>query len=182
MSGMGVTTMTTDAIELGTAKAGASPRPARRFSAYDLLTVWHGLFAGAWTVAYITGGESMPLHRFSGYVLLGLLAVRLLVAVVARAPGMWALPWADAALWRSFRRKLDKDALAAFAGRTPFAPLSGLALLVAVMLATLSGLLADLRIGGELHEVMTNASLILVLGHLAVVASAAVLRWVRRPG
>ncbi|MBN8890477.1 MAG: cytochrome b/b6 domain-containing protein [Rhodospirillales bacterium] len=166
--------MTTDVI-------GAKPRPARRLSAYDMLTAWHGLFAGAWAVAYLTGGGAMPLHRFAGYVLLGLLAVRLLVAVLARAPGMWALPWADAPLWRSFRRKLGQDAVAAFAGRTPLAPLSGLALLVAILLVTLSGLLADLRIAGDLHETMADASLMLVLGHLAVVASAALLRWLRAP-
>ena len=41
--------MTTDVI-------GAKPRPARRLSAYDMLTAWHGLFAGAWAVAYLTGG------------------------------------------------------------------------------------------------------------------------------
>lgn len=173
--------MTTDAVGVDRAKAGAMPRPTRRFSAYDLLTIWHGLFAGAWTVAWLTGGGAMPLHRFAGYVLLGLLGLRLLVAAFARAPGMWALPWADAPLWRSFRRKLSQDAVAAFAGRTPFAPLSGLALLAAVLLATLSGLLADLRIGAQLHDALTNASLAVVLGHVAVVASAALLRWLRRP-
>ena len=160
------------------ADALVSARRARPISAFAVLTAWHGLFAGAWIVAYATAEGAHAPHRFAGYVLLALLAVRLLAAVLARGGSSWALPWADTATWQTFRRRFDRDAIAAFAGRTPLAPLSGLALLVAAMLAGLSGLP---RGGDELHEGLANLSVLVVGVHIAVLGSAAALRMLARP-
>jgi cytochrome b len=147
-----------------------------------LLIAWHGLFAGAWVMAYLTAEGSAVLHNFTGYVAVGLLAIRLAVAALANAKSIWALPWANTTLWQSFWRRLNSQGMAAFTTRTPFAPLSGLALLCAVLLAGVSGLLANTEAFGELHEGCADLSLIVVVGHLIIVASTPLLRLLARQG
>lgn len=144
--------------------------------AFDLLLLWHGLFAGAYTVAYITAEGAPGLHEFSGYVTLGLLAVRLLAARLAGGHAPWALPIPKMSMWKNFGRRLLAGDLGALRGRTPFAPLSGLVILGFTVLASLSGLSADWWGWDDLHEGLAEGSLALVAVHIAIVSFAPLLQ------
>lgn len=141
-------------------------------TAFELLMVWHGLFVGAYTIAYLTAEGAPGLHEFSGYSALGLLAVRLLAALLAGERAPWALPLPKAAMWKNFGRKLAAGNFSAVRGRTPFAPLSGLIILGTLVLVTLSGLAADWWDWEDLHGGLAEGSLTLVLIHIAIVSFA----------
>lgn len=145
-------------------------------TAFDLLMLWHGLFAGTYTIAYLTADGAPGLHEFAGYAALALLALRLLAAVIAGTRAPWALPLPRAAMWKNFGRKLADGNFGALRGRTPFAPLSGLVILVSLVLVTLSGLAADWWEWGDLHEGLAEGSLTVVLIHIAIVSFGPLLK------
>jgi len=144
--------------------------------ALELLLLWHGLFAGAYTIAYLTAEGAPGLHEFSGYVALVLLAVRLLAARLAGGRAPWAFPIPKASMWKNFGHKLLTGDLGALRGRTPFAPLSGLVILGIMVLVSLSGLGADWWGWDDLHEGLAEGSLALVLVHIAIVSFAPMLQ------
>lgn len=146
------------------------PRP------FDLLLLWHGLFAGAYTIAWLTAESAQGLHQFAGYAAIGLLAVRLLAAALAPDRSVWALPWPRPAMWRSFAKRLGSGDLSVFRGRTPLAPLSGLVLLATLLLVTLSGLAAEWWDWEDLHEGPAEASLSIVFIHIGLVTLGPLLR------
>lgn len=143
---------------------------------FDLLMLWHGLFAGTYTIAYLTADGAPGLHEFAGYAALALLALRLLAAVIAGTRAPWALPLPRAAMWKNFGRKLADGNFGALRGRTPFAPLSGLVILVSLVLVTLSGLAADWWEWADLHEGLAEGSLTVVLIHVAIVSFGPLLK------
>lgn len=145
-------------------------------NAFELLMVWHGLFAGAYTIAYLTADGAPGLHEFSGYAALALLALRLTAALIAGERAPWALPLPKASMWRNFGRKLAAGNVGALLGRTPFAPLSGLVILCTLVLVTLSGLAADWWEWEDLHGGLAEGSLTLVLVHIAIVSAAPLLK------
>lgn len=145
-------------------------------TAFDLLLFWHGLFAGAYTIAYLTAERAPGLHEFAGYVTLGLLAVRILAARSAGGQAPWAWPLPPASMWKNFARKLITANFSALLGRTPFAPLSGLIILAVMVLVSLSGLIADWWGWDNLHEGVSEGSLALVSIHIAIVSFAPLLR------
>lgn len=149
---------------------------ARLPKSFDLLLLWHGLFAGSYTIAYLTAEGAEGLHRFAGYTVIGLLGLRLLVAAVASERSPWTLPWPTAGMWRVFLRKLSTADVSVLRSRTPLAPLSGLVILVAVVLAGLSGLTADWWEWKDLHEGLAEGSLPVVLIHIAIVSLAPALK------
>ncbi len=145
------------------------PRLPTRF---DMLLVWHGLLAGAYSIAYITAEGAPGLHRFAGYSVLGLLTLRLLAAQLAGTRPPWSLPLPKAAHWRGFAGKLARGEVSVLLGRTPLAPLSGLVILATLVLVTLSGVAADAWDWEDLHEGLTETSLAVVLTHIAIVSFA----------
>ncbi len=145
-------------------------------NAFDLLMLWHGLFVGAYTIAYLTAEGAPGLHEFSGYAAMALLALRLLAALVAGERAPWALPLPKASMWKNFGRKLRGGNVSALLGRTPFAPLSGLVILAALVLVTLSGLAADWWEWEDLHGALAEGSLMIVLIHIAIVSFAPIMK------
>lgn len=143
---------------------------------FEWLMVWHGLFVGAYTIAYLTAEGAPGLHEFAGYSALALLAARLLAALAAGERAPWALPLPKASMWKNFGRKLAAGNFSALRGRTPFAPLSGLVILGALVLVTLSGLAADWWEWEDLHGGLAEGSLTLVLIHIAIVSFAPLLK------
>lgn len=143
---------------------------------FDLLLFWHGLFAGAYTIAYLTAESAPALHQFAGYTAIGLLALRLLVAVAVAKRSPWALPWPKATMWQTFGRKLGSGDLSVFRSRTPLAPLSGLAILATLVLVSLTGLAADWWRWEDLHEGIAEGSLTVVLVHAAIVSLGPLLK------
>jgi len=145
-------------------------------NSFELLMVWHGLFVGAYTLAYLTAEGAPGLHQFAGYSALVLLAARLLTALVAGERAPWALPLPKASMWKNFGHKLATGKFSVLLGRTPFAPLSGLVILGTLVLVTLSGLAADWWKWEDLHEGLAEGSLSLVLIHIAIVSFAPLLK------
>lgn len=145
-------------------------------NAFELLMLWHGLFVGAYTIAYLTAEGAPRLHEFSGYAAMALLALRLLAASVAGARAPWELPLPKASMWKNFGRKLHDGNFNAMLGRTPFAPLSGLVILVALVLVTLSGLAADWWEWKDLHGALAESSLMIVLIHIAIISFAPIMK------
>lgn len=143
---------------------------------FDLLLFWHGLFAGSYTIAYLTAEGAPALHQFAGYAAIGLLVLRLLMAIVVVERSPWALPWPKAAMWQAFGRKLGGGELSVFRGRTPLSPLSGLVLLATLVLVSLSGLAADWWKWEDLHGSIAEGSLIVVLVHVAIVSLGPLLK------
>lgn len=147
------------------------PRPV------TLLMTWHGLFVGAYTIAFVTSEGAGHLHEVAGYVTVALLALRFGIALVAPEKSLWALPWVSRAHWAAFGRKLLQNPAAAFRGRTPFAPLTGLLLLVSIALAATTGLLTlPSKIFEDLHEGAASLTYPAVFLHLAVVFLPIILR------
>ncbi|MBI4969275.1 MAG: cytochrome b/b6 domain-containing protein [Rhodospirillales bacterium] len=132
---------------------------------FNLLMVWHGLFAGSYLVSYATAEFSLGMHLFAGYALLALLFLRLAVALFVAETSPWSLPWPNARLARTFSERLRAFDLAALRGRNPLVILSGLALIVASLLAALSGFLP----WEDPHEALASFSLATVGVHVAAV-------------
>lgn len=143
--------------------------------AFHLLLLWHGLLAGGYTIAFLTAEGSHALHEFAGYLVLGLLAVRLVVASLV-SEGSWALPWASGAQWRSFLSRVRSGDMEVFRQRTPLVPLSGLVILAALVFAAVTGLAADAWRWEDLHEGIAESTLTLVLVHLGLVSLAPLLK------
>ncbi len=142
----------------------------------DWLLVWHGLFAGTYTIAYLTAEGSEAVHAFTGYVALALLGIRLVAASLAGVRSPWGLPWAAAVIWKPFLRKLAAGDLSVFRNRTPLAPLSGLAALITMLVVGLAGLAAEFWDWEDLHEGVAEASLAIILTHIALVSIGPLLR------
>lgn len=144
--------------------------------AFHLLLLWHGLLAGGYTIAFLTAEGSHALHEFAGYLVLGLLALRLVIASLVSGEGSWALPWPGRSLWRSFFSRLQSGELDAFRQRTPLVPLSALAILIALVVAAVTGLAADAWRWEDLHEGIAEGTLTLVLIHLGLVSLAPLIK------
>lgn len=150
---------------------------------FEVLLFWHGLFAGAYTIAYLTADGARGLHQFAGYSALALLAVRLLAAYLAGDRGPWSLPLPRAGMWRAFGRKLASGDTGALLGRTPLAPLSGLVILAVLVLVTLTGLIADWWEWDDLHEGIAEGSLAVIVIHIGLVSFGPLLKkWIARRG
>ncbi|MFE8069897.1 cytochrome b/b6 domain-containing protein [Marinobacteraceae bacterium S3BR75-40.1] len=144
--------------------------------AFDFLLLWHGLFAGSYTVAYLTSEGAFALHQLAGYIALALLAVRLLVAGLVSERSIWSLPLPSRTLWANFGKRLARGDLKVFRGRTPLVPLSGLAVLLTLVVVTLTGLSADWWGWEDLHEGVAEGSLAVVFIHIATVSLGPLLR------
>ncbi len=130
------------------------------------LEAWHGLFAGSYLVAFWTWEGTLGLHMMAGYVTMGLLVVRLTAAAVAPPNTPFALPLANplriTALFKA----------TALGRRSPLVLLSGLLVLIIAPLIILTGVLATAGGEGELHSVVANLSLLLVIVHVGLVITS----------
>jgi cytochrome b len=135
------------------------------------LFAFHGALSGAFLVSYLSGDEdTYGMHVFSGYALLAAIGFRVLVGLVAPLGSPLRLP--RPSLRRSgdyLRRWIGGDATAR-RERSPLYAWMAAALLVGVGVAGLSGVAADFRSRlDDLHEALANASLFIVIVHVAIV-------------
>lgn len=140
-----------------------SERAASRLSPM-LLKAWHAWLAGAFLVAYVTADENTyAMHQFAGYAVLAAIVARLLAGLAAPAGSLWRLPRPGlraSLAWLSTRK-----------GRHPLFAWCAAALLVSIGLAAATGALAD-GVASWLehpHEAIAEASLWVILGHIAFV-------------
>jgi cytochrome b len=145
-------------------------KPSRSQIAF--LLGFHAVISGAFLVSYLTGdGDDVYfMHVFAGYAVLAALAVRLAVGMLAGPGNMLRLPRPD---WAAIGRYLKRIAAidrAAFLGRSPLHGLMAVLLLVGVGIAAASGAIADFWVWVEdLHEVLGELALYVVIGHIALV-------------
>jgi cytochrome b len=170
----------------------AAPSPGRLVT--DAPTrMFHWLFALSFLGAYLTAdGERWRLmHVTLGYAMAGLLAFRVLYGLFGPRQAGLGLLWrklaSAPAWWRSVRAGMQQGTLAGVNGRQAqnlLMALAVIALMAMVVPLTLSGYATyndwgDL-LGGdwleEVHEVLGNAFLAVVLAHLALIVGVSVLR------
>jgi cytochrome b len=171
-------------------KAGAA---MRRLVTDAPTRMFHWLFAFSFLGAYLTAeGERWRLmHVTLGYTMAGLLAFRVLYGLFGPRQAGLGLLWrklASAPAWlRSVRAGMQQGTLTGINGRQAqnlLMALAVIALMAMVVPLTLSGYATyndwgDV-LGGEwleeVHEVLGNAFLAVVLAHLALILGLSVLR------
>ena len=130
---------------------------------HALLKAWHAWLAGSWLVAYMTADESTyAMHKFAGYAVLASILARLAGGLLAPAGSPLRLPRLDLAAARAW--------LSSRKGRHPLFAGFAVALLAVVGVAALFGALADSATWMEHpHEAVAEASLWVIVGHIAFV-------------
>ncbi len=178
---------TTSLNETGAAVRPTST-PSRRV--VDAPTrMFHWLFALSFLGAYLTadGERWRLLHVTLGYTMAGLLAFRVIYGLVGPRPARLSLllrklggwpQWVQSAL--SAVRGTGAGTVNWRQGQYLLMALAVVSLLVLVLPLTLSGYATYNDWGGdwleELHELVGNAFLLVVLSHLALIAALSVLR------
>jgi cytochrome b len=157
-----------------------------------LVRVFHWSLAAAFVIAYLTEDDWLELHVLAGYTVLGLVLFRVVWGVIGtrharftdfvRSPAVTLAYLKDAITIRARR----------YLGHNPAGGAMVIALLVSLMMVTVSGLalygykefsgpMADLMysaplwLGGalkEMHEFFANFTLLLILLHLTGVVLA----------
>ena len=174
--------------------AGATKVRAGRLITDAPTRMCHWLFAFSFLGAYLTAESERwrALHVTLGYTLAGLLVFRLLYGLFGpRQAGLGAL-WrrlAGAPAWlrfaqQAFVQRQLPSGMAWRQGQSLLMPLAVLAMLALVLPLTLSGYAAYQEwgdvLGGdlvaELHELLGNTFLAVVLMHTAFIASLSLLR------
>ena len=149
---------------------------------WDLPTrAFHWLLVLSFFGAYLTGDERgyRTLHVLFGYTAAGLVAFRLVWGIFgtrwARFSGFVFSPRAALAYGRSLLAAAPQH----FTGHNPLGSWAVVGLLALIALACATGIATYLRIGGdafeELHEVLSNAALALVLLHIAAAIASSFL-------
>lgn len=164
----------------GHADARPAPERARAGSikVWDpLVRVLHWGLAGSFAVAYATGEGAMSVHEVAGYAIVAIVGVRALWGLIgpkhARfddfVPGPMALI--------RYLRDLATGRPRRYLGHNPAGGAMIVALLAALVATAGSGILT--LSGGEafedLHEVLANLTLFLVLAHIAGVLVSSLL-------
>ncbi|CAN7463618.1 cytochrome b/b6 domain-containing protein [Rhizobacter sp. LjRoot28] len=171
--------------------AAAATRPAGRRVIDAPIRMFHWLFALAFVGAYLTGdGERWrALHVALGYTLGGLLAFRVVYGLTgprqARLGALWRKLTAAPAWWKTLRRTEGAASVNWRQGQNLLMA-AAMALLMALILPlVLSGVVTFHEWGDalglveafeEVHEFFGNAMLMVVLGHLALIAGLSLLR------
>lgn len=158
----------------------------REINVWDpLVRLFHWTLVGAFTVAWLTEDEWMTLHSYAGYLIMGLLLFRLFWGVVgpryARFSDFVKKP--DTVL--GYLKDLTVLRAKRYIGHNPAGGAMIVALLLSLLVTTLTGLLAYGAVGSgplsgflpvsfgygsewmeELHEFFANFTLLLVVIHV----------------
>ncbi|SMF27962.1 Cytochrome b [Azospirillum oryzae] len=146
---------------------------ARKPSAAEMtaLLAFHAIVSGAFIVAYLTGDEdTYGMHVFSGYAVLSAIGLRVAAGALAPAGSPLRLPRPSVAAVAGWLRRLFTGDAKARAERSPLTAWMAAALLVGVGIAAATGAVADFFVQVEhLHKEIAEASLFLILAHIALV-------------
>ena len=129
------------------------------------LTLWHGVFSGAFIIAYISE-DAYFMHAFAGYLVLGAVAIRVLFGLLASPKSPLALP-NPMALTRTW----VENVLAGRKARNPIVAWIGVGMLVSIAVASATGWIVDMapRLD-DLHEGAAEFTLAIIFAHLGFVA------------
>lgn len=159
-----------------------------------LVRLFHWTLAAAFSVAYLSGDELTNVHVFAGYTIAGLIGFRLIWGFVGPRHARFAdFVTGPRTVWAYLVALAQGDA-PRYRGHNPAGGAMILALLLMLLLATASGLflygadegagpLAGLMAGHgndaewleDIHEFFANATVVLVVFHIAGVAVSSVL-------
>ncbi|UHD16497.1 cytochrome b/b6 domain-containing protein [Thiocapsa bogorovii] len=160
--------------DLATHPAASVVDSPERVRVWDpFVRFFHWSLAVAVLIAFVTGDELEGLHVFVGYVVMGLIAARLVWGVIGPKHARW---WDFVRGPRAIKAYLG-DVLrghpARYLGHSPAGGAMAVALIAGLVLTTLSGLAAQSVHGlKEVHELIAYATLCLVPSHLLGVAVA----------
>ena len=147
-------------------------RPSRRKTPAKLLFLFafHATLAGSFLVGYLTGDEdTYGMHQFAGYTALAALVVRVAVALAAKA-GPLRFPRPSPRATLDWLARLLAGDVRARGQRSPLLAWMAVAVLAVVGAAAATGAVADFVTPVEhLHEAIAEASLAVVLAHIALV-------------
>ena len=167
--------------------------PARMVRAWDpLVRVFHWSLAASFTVAYLTEDDFLVAHLWAGYLILGLIALRLLWGFVGPRYARWSDFVKAPAAIIAYLQDAVRFRARRYIGHNPAGGAMVVALLVSLTATGVSGLavygfeelsgpLASLVSGlpaywahplEDAHEVLANLTLLLVGLHLAGVILA----------
>lgn len=147
----------------------AARKPTTTEMAFLLL--FHATLSGAFLVAYLTGDEdTYRMHVFSGYAALATLVARAIAGATAAEGSPLRFPRPSVEQVGRWVVRLAAGDPQARTARSPLIPWMAAALLIGIGAAALSGAVADVvTLVEDLHEALGEASLWLVLGHIALV-------------
>jgi cytochrome b len=170
----------------------AGEGPLRRVRVWDpALRIFHWALAAAFAASWILGEygpDVMTLHFWSGYLVAGLLAFRLVWGVVGPAPARFATFVRRPAVVAAYLRTVMRRAPSGWPGHNPLGGWSVAALLAVLGAQVATGLVSDpddfINVGpfaGDVprwlsraavgwHEALSAAALALVALHVAAIA------------
>ena len=157
-----------------------------------LVRVFHWGLAGSFAIAFLTEDDLLALHVWVGYLILGLIFIRVLWGFVGTRHARWSDFVKQPTEIFAYLKTVIQSRAARHLGHNPAGGAMVVALMLSVTLTGLSGLavygaqelsgpMAPLLSGlsegwahalEDIHEVVANLTLLLVLLHLAGVALA----------
>lgn len=148
--------------------------------------LFHWLFALCFTGAYLSAESEMlrALHVTLGYTMAGLLAWRVVYGLVGPRPVRWSTLWNKLTAGRQWLRQFPmgvlKGQITWAGGQNALMAAAIASMLLMVLPLFLTGYAAFNEWGGEwlaeLHELVGNGFLMLVLGHLGLLLLLSLLR------
>lgn len=157
-----------------------------------LVRLFHWGLAGSFAIAFLTEDDLLALHVWAGYLILGLIFIRVLWGFVGTRHARWSDFVKQPTEIFTYLKAAIRSRAARYLGHNPAGGAMVVALMLSVTLTGLSGLavygaqelsgpMAPLLSGlsegwahalEDIHEVVANLTLLLVLLHLAGVALA----------
>ena len=157
-----------------------------------LVRMFHWGLAGSFAIAFLTEDDLLALHVWAGYLILGLIFIRVLWGFVGTRHARWSDFVKQPTEIFTYLKAAIRSRAARYLGHNPAGGAMVVALMLSVTLTGLSGLavygaqelsgpMAPLLSGlsegwahalEDVHEVVANLTLLLVLLHLAGVALA----------
>jgi cytochrome b len=154
-----------------------------------LVRLFHWVLVGAFAVAWLSEDEWMSLHSYAGYTIAGLLLFRLVWGLLGPRYARFSDFVNSPAIVFGYLKELMKLRARRYIGHNPAGGAMILALLLSLMVTSLTGMLAYGAVGSgplaelfinqtsygsewleEIHEFFANFSLLLVVIHLGGVA------------
>ena len=148
-----------------------SPKRVRVWDPF--VRFFHWSLTVAVLIAFLTGDELDGLHVFAGYVVMGLIAARLVWGVIGPKHARWWDFVRGPRAIKAYLGEVLRGHPARYLGHNPAGGAMAVALIAGLVLTTLSGLAAQSVHGlKEVHELIAYATLYLVPLHLLGVAVA----------
>ncbi|MDX9741567.1 MAG: cytochrome b/b6 domain-containing protein [Gammaproteobacteria bacterium] len=144
-----------------------------------LVRIFHWTLAAGFTVAWLTGDEVQPVHEAVGYLIAGLIALRIVWGFVGSRHARFADFVRRPAVVAGNLRDIARGHPRRYLGHSPAGGAMVLTLLATILVSVITGLMmavggyAEVHLVEEVHEAAATTALVLVILHLigVIVAS-----------